>query len=62
MNSIDPNHDGKISFEEFVRLLSSVESQLLGNEADPGDIEGEIDIEGANPDSKVLDFLRFELV
>ena len=62
MNSIDPNHDGKISFEEFVRLLSSVESQLIGNEAESGDIEGEIDIGNANPDSKVLDFLRFEVI
>jgi Ca2+-binding EF-hand superfamily protein len=32
MNSIDPNHDGKLTFEEFTHLMGSLDQVEEGND------------------------------
>lgn len=51
LDEIDPNHDGKIGFDEYLKMLSSIEKELEGSapEASQDAIQAE---------NKVLDFLQ----
>ena len=46
---IDPNHDGKLAFGEFLKMLSDLEKDLAG---------GEETSEAVQAENKVLDFLQ----
>lgn len=59
LQEIDPNHDGKVSFQEFVQLLGKLEARL-SNQADMSNDDSvnlEIDIKEGQ-DMKILEFLR----
>lgn len=62
----DPNHDGSLSFDEFLGLMNRIEQKMVKQGGSPGKSEGEMAQFQANrsggavvqTDSKVLDFLR----
>jgi Ca2+-binding EF-hand superfamily protein len=59
LQEIDPNHDGKVSFQEFVQLLGKLEARL-SNQTDMSNDDGvnlEIEIKEGQ-DMKTLEFLR----
>ena len=59
LQEIDPNHDGKVSFQEFVQLLGKLEARL-SNQSDMSNddrVNLEIDIKEGH-DMKILEFLR----
>ena len=51
LDEIDPNHDGKIGFDEFLKMLSDLEKELeSGAEGHSSDT--------VQAENKVLDFLQ----
>lgn len=69
LDDIDPNHDGQITFQEFIQLMSKIENKLdrkddLGDrDSERADGDGEEGKDGTikrttiQTDSRVLDFL-----
>jgi hypothetical protein len=51
LDDIDPNHDGKIGFNEFLQMLSDVEKELESPEEDEKS-------DAVQAENKVLDFLQ----
>jgi len=70
LDEIDPNHDGEITFNEFISLMGKIENKIdkkgegvEENESEKQDGAGDGDGDGPKKttiqtDSKVLDFLR----
>ena len=63
LDSVDPNHDGQITFEEFIQLMQEVEQKIVTSErhGQNNDLAGQSTQKGIiniHADSKVLDFLR----
>lgn len=36
LRSVDPNHDDRISFEEFIQMMQHVENKIVKNGLDDG--------------------------
>ena len=53
LEQVDPNHDGKLTFDEFLHLMGSLEQAEEDNLEGGGSGEQEI-----KADSKIIDFLR----
>ena len=51
LDDIDPNHDGKLGFKEFLQMLSNLEKELENN-------SGDISQDAIQAENKVLDFLQ----
>lgn len=66
LRNADVNDRGRLSFEEFVKLLAQVEQTLAADDNDAADLSASAigenpmigGIEEASPDGKVVDFLR----
>jgi hypothetical protein len=54
LTDADPNHDGTITFDEFLTLMSNIEQKMQTNGGN-GMLDPNLNIQA---DNKVLDFLR----